>query len=51
MEQDDYTVYISLNRFALTEEHLAQLQATVNPLADSDNFGIELYHETHFYVL
>ena len=46
VEQDDYTVYVPPNRFALTEEHFAQLQSRVNPLAESDNFGIELYLQT-----
>ena len=46
---DEYTVYIPPNSFQLTEEVLLQLQATVNPLAESHNFAIELYLEVlHF---
>ena len=45
-EEDEYTVHIPPNRFSLTEEHLAELQSNVNPLAESDNFGIDLYLET-----
>lgn len=44
--EDEYTVHIPPNRFSLTEEHLAELQSSVNPLAESDNFGINLYLET-----
>ena len=33
--EDDYTVYIPPNRFALTEEHLAELHSIVSPLAES----------------
>ena len=40
---DEYTVYIPPNSFQLTEDALTQLQATVNPLSESHNFGIELY--------
>ena len=30
----------------LTNEQLTHLQATINPLSDSDNYGIELYVQT-----
>ena len=33
--EDEYTVHIPPNRFSLTEEHLAELQSSVNPLAES----------------
>ena len=46
LEENDYTVYIPSNTFILTEEHLAQLQTSINPLADSTNYGIELYQQT-----
>ena len=41
--QDDYTVQVPPNRFELSEEHLSQLRHLVDPLAQSSNFGIELY--------
>ena len=44
--EDEYTVHIPPNRFSLTEEHFAELQSNVSPLAESDNFAIELYLET-----
>ena len=44
--EDEYTVHISPNRFSLAEEHLAELRSSVNPLAESSNFGIDLYLET-----
>ena len=44
--EDEYTVHISPNHFSLTEEHLAELQSSVTPLAESNNFGIDLYLET-----
>lgn len=44
--QDDYTVYVPPNRFELTDDCLFQLRRTVNPLAQSNNYGIELYLQT-----
>lgn len=41
--QDDYTVHVPPNRFELSEELLMQLRHTVDPLAVSSNYGIELY--------
>ena len=32
--------------FELTEEQLTELQDAVNPLSDSDDFGIDLYIRT-----
>ena len=43
---DEYTVYIPPNSFQLTEDALTRLQATVNPLSESHNFGVELYIQT-----
>ncbi|XP_064384818.1 uncharacterized protein LOC135333721 [Halichondria panicea] len=43
---DDYTVRIPPIGLALSDENMALLKERVNPLADSDNFGIELYVET-----
>ena len=40
---DDYTVHVHPNCFKLSEEHLSQLRHLVDPLAQSSNFGIELY--------
>ena len=37
-------------RFGLTDEHLEQLQQEVNPLAESQNYGIELYERTLYFV-
>ena len=32
--------------FALTNEYIAMLMDRVDPLADSDSFGMDLYHQT-----
>ena len=39
-------VRVPENSLHLSEEMLAQLRATVDPLAESSNYGIELYEET-----
>ena len=36
--------------FALTVEHMAMLMDRVDPLADSDSFGMDLYHQTLEFV-
>ena len=47
MEDSNGTaVTVPQGRFALTEEHLLELQTQVNPLQKSENNGIELYQQT-----
>lgn len=43
--EEDPGVVIPENRLSLPPETLSQLQATVDPLAPSDNHGIELYEQ------
>lgn len=55
LEDSDSTgVTVPRGHFALTEEHLQELQTQVNPIQESDNHGIELYEQTlsfiHFIV-
>jgi len=47
---DDYSgVEVPEVQFELTAEQLANMQQRVNPLRESDNYGIDLYEETlHF---
>lgn len=45
-EQSDYTVYVPPSTFELSEEHMSQLRSRINPLLDSDDFGIDLYLQT-----
>ena len=45
-EEDEGGVTIPETNFALTNEHMLQLQQQVNPLGDSRNYGIELYETT-----
>lgn len=40
------TVSVPKNRLNVTQENLTLLQLHVNPLAESDNFGIDLYEAT-----
>ena len=48
-EDDEGGVIIPEANFALTDEHMLQLQQQVNPLAESRNHGTELYETTvHF---
>ena len=48
-EEDEGGVIIPETNFALTNEHMLQLQQQINPLAESRNHGIELYETTvHF---
>lgn len=49
--EDEYTVYVPPDHFSLTEENLADLQQSVNPLAECDNFAIDLYLETLTFLL
>ena len=44
--ENEYTVHIPSNSFSLTEEHLVDLRSSVTPLAESDNFAIDLYLQT-----
>ena len=44
------TVEVPQCTFALEEDHFLQLRQEVNPLSDSDNFGIELYEETLLFI-
>ena len=43
-------ITVPQGRFALTEEHLHELQTLVNPLQESENHGIELYERTLTFV-
>ncbi len=43
-------VAVPTNMFTLREEHLLLLQQTVNPLSDSNNFGIDLFVNTLQFV-
>ena len=47
---DDHSgVKVPEVQFGLTTEQLANMQQRVNPLRESDNYGIDLYKETlHF---
>ncbi len=46
---DTGEVEVAESRLQLTPEHMVQLQQAINPLADSENYGIELYENTlHF---
>lgn len=44
--QDDEGVHVPECTFSLEDEHFTQLKQTVNPLASSDNYGIELYEQS-----
>ena len=48
---EDDAVVVPENGFNLTDEQFQQLQQSVNPLADSDNHGIELYEETIEFIV
>ncbi len=44
---EDYSgVLVPECSFSLSEENTAHLQLTVDPLSESDNYGIELYENT-----
>ena len=47
---DDNSVAIPNILFHLTEEHQHDLEETVNPLAESSNYAIELYQQTVAFV-
>ncbi len=47
---DDSSVAVPNMSFHLTEEHQHDLEETVNPLAESSNYGIELYEQTLAFV-
>lgn len=51
LARDDDAVVIPENEFGLTYEQLQQLQQHVNPLADSDNYGIELYEQIIEFII
>ena len=46
VEEEDTDVIVPECSFALTADYFQQLQVTVNPLAESDNCGIELHENT-----
>ena len=45
-DDDDYTVHIPPIGIQLSNGNMALLRERVNPLAESDNFGMELYVQT-----
>ena len=45
LEEDPQGVVVPENTLNLTEETLSHLREHVNPLATSDNHGIELYEQ------
>ena len=45
-EQSDYTVHIPASPFQLTNQQMTQLQNFVNPLQESDEFGVDLFRRT-----
>ncbi len=45
-EENDYTVRIPQTGIQLSEQNMASLRQRIDPLSDSDNFGIELYIQT-----
>ena len=50
LDDSDGTVAVPHGRFALTEEHVQQLQTQVNPIQESENHGIELYEQTLSFI-
>jgi len=50
LASDDSGVEVPRMAFSLTDEHYEQLQQSVNPLAESSNFGIELYIQTLAFI-
>ena len=51
LEQSDYTVYVPPNSFELSEHDMSELQVQVNPMAESSDFGIDLYLSTIEFLL
>ena len=45
-ELEDNAVVVPENPFGLTDQQLLQLQEVVNPMASSQNYGIDLYEVT-----
>ena len=43
-------VIVPEGRFALTSDHLYQLQQEVDPLEENENHGIELYDRTLAFI-
>jgi hypothetical protein len=46
VKQDEYTVHVPPTRFQISDDDLSQLFRTAEQLAQSSNFGIELYPQT-----
>ena len=49
-DDDDNGVLIPATRVQLSDEHLSELRESINPLGDSDDFGIDLYQQVRAYV-
>lgn len=49
-DDDDNGVLIPATRVQLSDEHLSELRESINPLGDSDDFGIDLYQQVLAYV-
>ena len=45
-DDDDEGIEVPRCNFVLTDDHFEELQQTVHPLQNSDNYGIELYEQT-----
>ena len=50
VHEDEGGVIIPETNFALLSEHMLQLQQEINPLAQSQNHGIELYETTVYFI-
>lgn len=48
--EENYEVTFSVNRFMLVQTHLLQLQRVINPIQESQNYGIELFMRTRQFV-
>jgi len=43
---DGSAVTIPVSSFSLTEEHQQELERSINPMAESLNYGIDIYEQT-----
>ena len=49
-DEDDEQVLIPESNFGLQEDHYAELQTLVNPIAPSESYGIDLYQATLTFI-
>ena len=50
VEEDIEGIQLPESNFVLQEDHLEALQAIIDPVAESDSYGLDIYENTLLFV-